>query len=140
GEGGWGGVREPVTTIRLDTPAGLVVAEVAVRDGAAKSVTIQNVPSFADALDETVEVPGIGPVTYDMAYGGNFYAILPIERVGLPFDRERKNDILTAGLAMMEAINEQHRPVHPENPAIGGCHPLPFLPPCSDRRPSRHPT
>src|SRR5690242_20871746 len=71
-------VVEPVTTIRLDTPAGLVVAEVEVRDGAAKSVTIRNVPSFVDALDQTVDVPGIGPVTYDMAYGGNFYAILPI--------------------------------------------------------------
>src|SRR4051795_13516975 len=53
-------VTEPVTTIRLDTPAGLVVAEVAVRDGAAKSVTIRNVPSFVDALDRAVEVPGIG--------------------------------------------------------------------------------
>jgi proline racemase len=131
-------VTEPVTTIRLDTPAGLVVAEVAVRDGAAKSVTIQNVPSFADALDQTVEVPGIGPVTYDMAYGGNFYAILPIERVGLPFERARKNDILTAGLAMMDAINEQRRPVHPENPAIAGCHHVQFVAPGSDAKHSRH--
>ncbi|GAA4624032.1 proline racemase family protein [Actinoallomurus vinaceus] len=131
-------VTEPVTTIRLDTPAGLVVAEVAVRDGAAKSVTIQNVPSFADALDQTVEVPGIGPVTYDMAYGGNFYAILPIERVGLPFDRARKNDILAAGLAMMDAINEQRLPVHPENPDITGCHHVQFVAPGSDAKHSRH--
>ncbi|MCO6010345.1 4-hydroxyproline epimerase [Actinoallomurus purpureus] len=131
-------VTEPVTRIRLDTPAGLVVAEVAVRDGAAESVTIQNVPSFVDALDQSVEVAGIGPVTYDMAYGGNFYAILPIERVGLPFDRARKNDILAAGLAMMEAINEQRRPVHPENPAIAGCHHVQFVAPGSDAKHSRH--
>jgi proline racemase len=131
-------VAEPVTTIRLDTPAGLVVAEVAVKDGAARSVTIRNVLAFADALDQTADVPGIGPVTYDMAYGGNFYAILPIERVGLPFDRAYKNDILSAGLAMMDAINEQHRPVHPENPAIGGCHHVQFVAPGSDARHSRH--
>ncbi|MEV5754771.1 proline racemase family protein [Actinoallomurus sp. NPDC052308] len=131
-------VTEPVTTIRLDTPAGLVVTEVAVRDGAAKSVTIRNVPSFVDALDQTVDVPGIGPVTYDMAYGGNFYAILPIERVGLPFDRERKNDILSAGLATMAAINEQRRPVHPENPDIAGCHHVQFVAPGSDAKHSRH--
>jgi proline racemase len=131
-------VTEPVTTIRLDTPAGLVVAEVAVRDGAAKSVTIRNVPSFVDALDRTVEVPGIGPVTYDMAYGGNFYAILPIERVGLPFDRDRKNDILAAGLALMAAINDRHRPVHPENPEIAGCHHVQFVAPGSDAKHSRH--
>ena len=52
-------VVEPVTTIRLDTPAGLVVAEVAVKDGQAESVTIRNVPSFVDRLDATVEVPGL---------------------------------------------------------------------------------
>jgi proline racemase len=131
-------VTEPVTTIRLDTPAGLVVAEVAVEDGVARRVTIRNVPAFADALDQAAEVPGIGPVTYDMAYGGNFYAILPIERVGLPFDRARKNDILAAGLAIMAAINEQNRPVHPENPEIGGCHHVQFVAPGSDARHSRH--
>jgi proline racemase len=131
-------VTEPITTIRLDTPAGLVIAEVTVVDGAARSVTIRNVPAFSAVLNQTVEVAGIGPVTYDMAYGGNFYAILPIERVGLPFDRERKNDILTAGLAMMDAINARHRPVHPEDPGIAGCHHVQFLAPGAGARHSRH--
>lgn len=63
-------VQEPVTTIRLDTPAGLVVAEVQIEDGHAKAVTIQNVPSFSYALDQTVTVPGFGEVTYDIAFGG----------------------------------------------------------------------
>jgi proline racemase len=58
--------------------------------------------------------------------------------VGLPFDRERKNDILTAGLAMMDAINARHRPVHPEDPGIAGCHHVQFLAPGSDARHSRH--
>jgi proline racemase len=131
-------VAEPVTTIRLDTPAGLVVAEVAVRDGAAESVTIRNVPAYADALDRVVEVPGIGAVGYDMAYGGNFYAILPIEGIGLPFDRARKNDILDAALAIMEAINATARPVHASDPAITGCHHVQLLAPGSDARHSRH--
>ena len=65
---------EPVTTIRLDTPAGLVVADVDVADGRAERVTIRNVASFVTELDARVEVPGYGPVRYDMAYGGNFYA------------------------------------------------------------------
>jgi proline racemase len=131
-------VVEPVTTIRLDTPAGLVVAEVAVEAGAAGSVTLRNVPSFTVALDATAEVPGIGEVTYDLAYGGNFYAILPIERVGLPFDRAYKREILTAGLALMEAINEQNRPVHPEEPDIAVCHHVQFVAPGSDAKLSRH--
>src|SRR5690606_15030581 len=78
-------VTEPVTTIRLDTPAGLVVADVAVSDGAAEQVTITNVPAFSLALDQTVIVDRLGPsgesveVGYDMAYGGNFYAIVELE-------------------------------------------------------------
>jgi proline racemase len=131
---------EPVTTIRLDTPAGLVVTEVAVADGAARSVTIRNVPSFAYAVDQTVDVTGIGPVRYDMAYGGNFYAILPIESVGLPFDRSRKQEILDTGLAIMDAINtsDARRPVHPETAGIAGCHHVQLLAPGSDARHSRH--
>jgi proline racemase len=131
-------VVEPVTTIRLDTPAGLVVAEVAVEAGAARSVTLRNVPSFAYAQDATVEVAGIGRVTYDLAYGGNFYAILPIERVGLPFDRAYQQEILTAGLALMDAVNEQNRPIHPEDPDIAVCHHVQFVAPGSDAKLSRH--
>ncbi|MEV4187883.1 proline racemase family protein [Streptosporangium canum] len=131
-------VVEPVTTIRLDTPAGLVVAEVRVEDGAATAVTITNVPSFSAGLDRTVKVPGIGEVAYDLAYGGNYYAILPIESVGLPFDRAHKQPILDAGLAIMDAINEQDEPVHPLDAGIRGCHHVQFTAPGSDARHSRH--
>ncbi|GAA4220644.1 proline racemase [Streptosporangium album] len=131
-------VVEPVTTIRLDTPAGLVVAEVRVEDGAATAVTITNVPSFNAGLDRTVKVPGIGEVAYDLAYGGNYYAILPIETVGLPFERSHKQQILDAGLAVMNAINEHDEPVHPLDAGIRGCHHVQFTAPGSDARHSRH--
>src|SRR5437879_4509344 len=72
-------VSEPVTTVRLDTPAGLVVAEVQVEDGAAKSVTIRNVPSFSERLDAEIDVPGYGRIRYDLAFGGNYYAIVDLD-------------------------------------------------------------
>jgi len=131
-------VVEPVTTIRLDTPAGLVVADVRVQDGAARSVTIRNVPSFLLRADAEVTVPGFGPVRYDLAFGGNFYAILPLDGVGLPFDRGAGQRILGAGLALMAAINEQDRPVHPDRPEIAVCHHVQFVAPGSDARHSRH--
>ena len=131
-------VAEPVTTIRLDTPAGLVVAEVAVTDGVARSVTIQNVPSFSVGLDRVVDVPGFGEVRYDMAFGGNFYAILGVERLGLPFDRAEKGRLIDAGLSIMDAVNKQHPPVHPENPDIAGCHHVYLAAPGSTARHSRH--
>jgi proline racemase len=131
-------VTEPVTRVRLDTPAGLVVAEVSVRDGAATSVSITNVPAFTLGLDQTVTVPGYGQVTYDMAYGGNFYAILPLKQVGIEFDRANSGAILTAGLQVMAAINDAGEPVHPENSEIRGCHHVQFLAPDATARHSRH--
>ncbi|MCS7480646.1 proline racemase family protein [Umezawaea endophytica] len=122
-------VTEPETLVRLDTPAGLVEARVAVRDGRAESVTIENVPSFAAALDATVEVPGLGTVRYDMAYGGNFYAILPLADLGIPFDRAEKDRMLAAGLDIMAAIDATDRPVHPVDPAISGCKHVQFTAP-----------
>ncbi|MFE3634575.1 proline racemase family protein [Streptomyces sp. NPDC059168] len=131
-------VVEPVTTIRLDTPAGVVVAEVRVEDGAARDVTLRNVPSFAVALDRTITLPDGRAVTYDLAYGGNFYAILSLGDVGLPFDRARKDDILAAGLALMRAINAESEPAHPEDPSIRGCHHVHLYAPDSTARRSRH--
>ncbi|RYJ22877.1 4-hydroxyproline epimerase [Streptomyces sp. L-9-10] len=111
-------VTEPVTTIRLDTPAGLVVARVRVTDGAAKSVVLRNVPSFALGLDRTVRAEPWGDVPYDLAFGGNFYAIVHLDKLGIPFARTEKRRILDAGLAIMAAVNDQDRPVHPLNPEI----------------------
>ena len=120
-------VVEPITTIRLDTPAGLVVVDVLVKDGKAVHVTMQNVPSFSYALDQSVTVPGFGEVTYDMAYGGNFYAIIPIQRIGIEFERRNGSKLISAGLAISDAINEQNRPIHPENSEIAICHHIDFI-------------
>jgi proline racemase len=131
-------VVEPVTTIRLDTPAGLVVASVAVTDGHADSVTIENVPSWTDRLDAAIDVPGLGAVPYSLAFGGNFYALVDLDAVGLPFDRTRQRDIVEAGLAIMAAINEQAPPHHPEIAGVDHCHHVEFIAPGSDARLSRH--
>ncbi|MCK6210175.1 proline racemase family protein [Georgenia sp. EYE_87] len=131
-------VTEPVTTVRLDTPAGLIVADVEVRDGAAKAVTIRNVPSFAHTLDGLVEVPGLGTVDYDLAFGGNFYAVVDLEALGLPFERAAKDRLLAAGLSIMDAINADAEPVHPEREDIRGCHHVYLKAPGSTARHSRH--
>ncbi|WP_455351773.1 proline racemase family protein [Streptomyces sp. SYSU K217416] len=131
-------VTEPETVVRLDTPAGLIEARVTVIDGVAERVTLSNVDSFVTELDATVEVPGLGAVPYDMAYGGNFYAIVELDRLGLPFDRAHKDEILAAGLSIMKAVNEQRRPVHPVDPLIGGCKHVQFLAPGSDGKHSRN--
>jgi proline racemase len=114
-------VREPETVVRLDTPAGLVEARVAVADGRARSVTIRNVASFLHATDREVDVPGLGRVRYDMAFGGNFYALLPADSIGLEVDPARSGELIDAGLAIIAAVNAADRPVHPADERIAGC-------------------
>src|SRR6185437_13359676 len=107
-------VTEPETIVRLDVPAGLVEARVQVADGRAESVTIRNVPAFVHELDG--EVNGI---RYDMAFGGNFYAIAEAASSGLRVAPENSSALIEAGLELMSAVPE---PVHPENETIRGCH------------------
>jgi proline racemase len=125
-------VTEPETVIRLDVPAGLVEARVQVESGRARSVTIRNVPSFLHTRDQVVSVPGYGDITYDMAFGGNFYAITPAAAAGLVVDPSRNTELVEAGLAVMAAINEADRPAHPGDARINGCHHVVFHEPGRD--------
>jgi proline racemase len=111
---------------------------VAVRGGHAESVCIRNVPAFSVALDKLVEVEGLGQVRYDLAFGGNFYAIVELEELGIPFERKAKQRLLDAGLAIMAAINAQARPVHPARADINGCHHVYLAAPGSTAEHSRH--
>ena len=131
-------VSEPITTVRLDTPAGLVVADVQVRDGRAEAVTIRNVASFVTELDGRVQVPGLGEVRYDMAFGGNFYAIIPTSSFGIEHDRRNKQAMLDAALRTMDVINATDEPVHPLNPEIRGVHHVYLEAPGSTAQHSRH--
>jgi proline racemase len=115
-------VSEPVTSIRLDTPAGLVVADVAVQAGRAMGVTLTNVPSFVLERDNVIEVEGLGQVAYDMAFGGNFYPILPATELGLELELVCLPALIERAMRLMNAINRSSPPAHPENDQINACH------------------
>jgi proline racemase len=133
-------VREPETVVRLDVPAGLVEARVAVEDGRARSVSIRNVPSFLLARDSTVVVDGGRSLTYDMAFGGNFYALLPAASAGLELDPGRAGELIAAGLDIMSAINASDRPVHPADDRIAGCKHVVFTAPGANGSSQRNAT
>jgi proline racemase len=114
-------VSEPETVIALDTPAGLVKARVQVEDGRATAVSLRNVPSFLHETDAEVDVPELGRVTYDMAFGGNFYALVEAASVGVRPEPEQAQTLIDAGQAIMATINEAAPPVHPEDERISGC-------------------
>jgi proline racemase len=124
-------VVEPETVVRLDTPAGLVEARVAVEGGRARSVALRNVPSFLLGRDRQVQVNG-STLTYDMAFGGNFYAILPASSAGLAVDPARSGELIERGLEVMAAINRDEPPVHPADDRIAGCRHVIFTAPGED--------
>jgi proline racemase len=136
-ETGMVAVREPETVVRLDTPAGLVEARVAVTDGRAEAVTIRNVDAFLYARDQVATVAGLGEVPYDMAFGGNFYAIVEAASVGLAVDPARAAELIDAGDRIRAAIPA---PVHPSDERIAGCRHVVFHAPGRDGAHARNAT
>ena len=111
---------EPLTRLKLDTPAGLVAVEAEVRGGKVKCVTFRNVPAFATHLDTPVEVRGLGTVTVDVAYGGMFYVIADAAQLGLKVAPDQARDLVRVAEMIKAATQEQLPVAHPENPEIAG--------------------
>jgi trans-L-3-hydroxyproline dehydratase len=103
----------PVTTVRIDAPAGLVTAHARVAEGRVQSVYFHNVPSFVLTLDESVDVPGWGRVRYDIAFGGAFYAYVKAEELGLTCDPRDFRPFIEKGTAIKQAIMDKRPVVHP---------------------------
>jgi trans-L-3-hydroxyproline dehydratase len=103
----------PVTTIKIDTPAGLVSAYARVDEGQVQSVYFHNVPSFVLALDETISIPGLGQVRYDIAFGGAFYAYVQAEDFGLDCTTEDFRPLVEKGMAIKRAIMADRAISHP---------------------------
>jgi trans-L-3-hydroxyproline dehydratase len=104
---------EPETTVKIDTPAGLVVARARVTEGRVRSVYFENVPSFVLALDQKVSVPGLGKVRYDLAFGGAFYAYVQAEDVGLDCSPDQYRGLIEIGMAIKRAIMAVRPIPHP---------------------------
>ncbi|KAB2334670.1 proline racemase [Cytobacillus depressus] len=112
-------VQEPITSINLDTPAGLVEVEITVENGKAKEVSFCNIPAFL-LKSVSVDVEGIGMVDGDIAYGGNFYAIIDAKSVGLELLPENASKIIEKAIKIRNTINDETEIIHPEHPFIRG--------------------
>jgi proline racemase len=113
-------MREPVTELTLEAPAGLIRVRAECAGGKVKSVTFQNVPAFAVHLERAVEVPELGTVTVDVAYGGMFYAIADARAFGLALTPDEGRDIVRISEMIKTAAREQLPVAHPEQPGFTG--------------------
>ena len=111
---------EGETIVRIDTAAGLVTARAECRDGKAERVTLEMNPSYAERLDAVVEVPGLGRVSCDIAYGGIFYALVEVDQLGLRIEPDQARTLVEAGSAIHRALNATLVIRHPEIEAIKG--------------------
>lgn len=107
-------VQEPVTTIRMEAPAGLVTVHVKVEQGRAKEVSFENVPAFLYREGAVVEVPGYGKLKLDISFGGSFFAIIDAKQLGMEICPENSSKLIDAGMSIIKAANEQIPVQHPE--------------------------
>ncbi len=106
--------------LRLDTPAGVVEARYTMRDDLVEAVRFRNVPAFVAAENVTVDCPELGPLTVDVAYGGNFYAIVGPQENFRDLEDLTPGDILRLSPALRRLLNEAGDYVHPEDETIRG--------------------
>ncbi|MDR5837720.1 4-hydroxyproline epimerase [Caballeronia sp. LZ034LL] len=111
--------REP-GVLRLDTPAGVVIARYRMNGEHVDSVQLVNVPSYLHSQDLSVDVDGLGEIRFDVAYGGNFYAIVEPQRHYEGLHTLKPSDIQRLSPVLRQRANEKYRFVHPENEAING--------------------
>ncbi|MDP3896515.1 MAG: proline racemase family protein [Mesorhizobium sp.] len=109
---------EPVTTVNIECPCGMVVAHVEVTGGKAGAVSFESVPAFLFAGDRTVDMSGHGAIGFDVAYGGAFYALADCRQFGLEFGRSPARAFVDAATALSEAVRAAVPLSHPESPDL----------------------
>lgn len=113
-------MKEPVTELSLETPAGLIHIKADCSNGKVMNVTFRNVPAFAAYLDTFIDVPHLGKVKVDVAYGGMFYVISDAQQFGLRLVPEEGREIVRIGEMIKAAAQEQLPVVHPEQSGFTG--------------------
>ena len=107
---------EPTTRLTLEAPGGLVEVIAECRNGKAERITITNVASFAQHLDRALDVPGVGTLRVDTAYGGDSFVMVDAADVGVEIIPDRASEIAELGVEIVRAANEQIGFSHPSNP------------------------
>ena len=112
-------IKSPTTKIKIDSPAGLITAYAHIENGHVKNVSFHNVPSFVAAPDEIVDVPGLGKIRYDLAFGGAFYAYVNAQDAGVACSAEDYRPLIEKGMAIKRAVMQSKKIVHPFEDDLG---------------------
>ncbi|MEK7415470.1 MAG: proline racemase family protein [Planctomycetota bacterium] len=108
-------IQEPITRLFLEPPGGLIEVEAECRNGKAERIRVRNVPSFVDKLDVKIDVPGLGTLTVDTAYGGDSFVMVDAASLGMRLVPAQARNLAEVGVRITTAANEQLGFDHPEN-------------------------
>jgi proline racemase len=106
---------EPITEMVLEAPGGIIRVRANCLDGKAKSITVQNLPSFVGEIGAVIEVPDFGPLNVDTAYGGDSFVVVDAQSLGFELDASEAGQLAELGVRITNAANGQLRFHHPEN-------------------------
>lgn len=109
-------MHEPVTELIMEAPAGLVHVRAECRDGKAQTITVRNVPAFASQMAVALDVPGLGRINVDTAYGGDSFVVVDAEQLGFELVETEARTLAELGVRITKAANAQLEFSHPENP------------------------
>lgn len=106
-------IQSPITTIKIDAPAGQITSHARIKDGKVESVYFHNVPSFLYLADAEITVNGIGRVKFDISYGGAFYAYVNADELNISMKAENFNDMIQKGMLIKNAVMNNFEIKHP---------------------------
>lgn len=112
---------EPETHLTLEAPGGLVEVRATCKNGKVEKVSVQNVASFADKLDAPLEVPDLGTLMVDTAFGGDSFVMADARELGFSITPDEARDMAEVGIKITNAANEQLGFHHPTNPDWTHC-------------------
>ena len=131
-------MQEPVTQFTMEAPAGLVPITAECHDGKCQSVTFNNVPAFVLGLDQVVDVPDLGKIVVDIAYGGMIYALVDATRLRFQIVPKEARELVELGERIKRAAAVQCPAAHPENPEINTINQTLFYGPVIDGPGGKH--
>ena len=103
----------PEIEVKIDVPSGFIRSYAKIENGEVVSVRFQNVPSFVQSLNAELDVPSLGNIKYDLAFGGAFYAFVNVNQVGLDCTEKNYNRLIAKGMQIKNAITKEVKMVHP---------------------------
>ena len=109
---------EPITKLSMDVPSGFIRSFAELKNGEITNIGFLNIPSFVQQMDATINVPGLGNIRYDLAFGGAFYGFVDVDQFNFDCKEEYYNELIDTGMLIKKTMLKSIKMDHPINPEM----------------------